>query len=164
MKSFSKVVFDINTKKKKVTASILVRDLEKECTFKFKDGNFQNYFVTNGNFANHFYDEVSKYDECLKFINGKKRPLKWWELHCDNDVRLTGTAICSEGDTFDIEEGKRIARDKLYRKIYNIKKKVLTKLLVQSINQTDLINQELAYAVKQFTKYDTNVKLKKAGA
>lgn len=52
---------------------------------------------------------------------------------------FTGVAYCMDGDTFDLEEGKKIARLKCWNKYYNWVYEVLDEFEVKLANFCDLI-------------------------
>lgn len=143
MHNFKKVEFFINEDNKSVTAKVYVHDIGKE----FIIGTYKDSLP---------FSTIKKSDVRSKyrfvFYDNLRDNMVHYCRFDDKGYYLSSTVTCKNQDEFDVDQGKRLARAKLYRRIYKIKRKFLTNYLLELTEVSSIVNQDLALTSSKFNK------------
>lgn len=122
----------------------------KQFNKTMKDGSIRHYTIAyialedlQNEFGDYYWELVEKH----------------FKEHKTIPQTLCGLTYLHDGDVYDAELGMEVARAKLYKKIFKLKKSIIAKKLQWYLKRELKINNDLAYANRQFDDADEIFKL-----
>lgn len=129
------ITYYINEDKKVVIAKINIENIIEEVNKALRVRDISTYIVNKG---------MIRFDK--KFPN-------YININNYTYIDITAKAICSKDDEFDVEIGKRIARERLLEKFYKIRLDYLRCIGDELSRQIDCVEDQMNYTWVRLDKF-----------